>query len=265
VGNCLSAEVAVGGFHSKAGWLGFNVVALGLVMLARQNAFLRCDVATSVDAEPEAGPRREAVFLAPLMAIVATAMITGAFSAGGLDLYYPIRLTAVAVPLWWYRREYVRMRWACSWQALALGLLVFAIWVARWPAESGTDVSRSTLTLSPSFGWWSAWLLARVVGSVVTVPLAEELAFRGFLLRRLIAKDFDTVPPGRFTWISFVLSSVAFGVLHDRWLEGTIAGMVYALAYYRRGSLGDAIGAHATTNALLSAEALATGNWALFS
>ena len=68
------------------------------------------------------------------------------------------------------------------------------------------------------------WLAARVVGSVATVPLAEELAFRGFLTRRMISAEFDTVPPGRFTWISFAVSSVAFGVLHDRWLEGTRRG-----------------------------------------
>ena len=107
--------------------------------------------------------------------------------------------------------------------------------------------------------------MSRVIGSVITVPLAEELTFRGFLTRRLIAADFDSVSPGRFTWTAFALSSVAFGVLHDRWLEGTMAGMLYALAYYRRGSLGEAVAAHATTNALLCVAALMTRDWSLFS
>ena len=37
--------------------------------------------------------------------------------------------------------------------------------------------------------------------------------------------------------------------MHGRWLAGTIAGMCYALVMYRRGELGDAISAHAITNA----------------
>ncbi len=107
-----------------------------------------------------------------------------------------------------------------------------------------------------------AWLLPPLGGGA---PLAERLAFRRFFTRRLISAAFDTVPPGRFTWTSFAVSSLAFGVLYDRWLEGTMAGMLYALAYSRRGSLGDAVAARATTNALLSADTLITGDWSLFS
>ncbi len=85
------------------------------------------------------------------------------------------------------------------------------------------------------------------------MPLAEELAFRGFLTRRLIAADFQAVPEGRFTGMSFVVSSLLFGLLHQqRWLAGTVAGMAYALAYYRRGRLIDAVAAHATTNLLIT-------------
>jgi membrane protease YdiL (CAAX protease family) len=52
------------------------------------------------------------------------------------------------------------------------------------------------------------WLFARVLGSVVVVPVAEELAFRGYLLRRLIDADFTAVSPKRFTTTSFLISSV---------------------------------------------------------
>jgi exosortase E/protease (VPEID-CTERM system) len=263
IGTRLSADIAAGGFHSQAGWIAFNAVALGLVLMARRCRFFHRDD----DARPDltGGPSREAVYLAPLLAIAAATMACGAFSTGGLDRYYPARLAAVALPLWLYRREYAAMRWTCSWHALAIGILVFSVWVARWPEAAGGSAERSMMALDGGIVGTSAWLLARVIGSVATVPLVEELAFRGFLTRRLIAADFDSVPPGRFTWASFAVSSVAFGVLHDRWLEGTVAGMFYALAYYRRGSLGDAVAAHATTNAMLCADALMTGDWSLFS
>jgi exosortase/archaeosortase family protein len=57
---------------------------------------------------------------------------------------------------------------------------------------------------------------------------------------------------------------VLFGALHGRWLAGTVAGMFYAWAMYRRGRVGDAIMAHATTNALIAAEVLLFGNWNLW-
>src|SRR4029077_6171045 len=110
----------------------------------------------------------------------------------------------------------------------------------------------------------SVWLFFRVVGAVVTVPIAEELAFRGYLLRKLIADDFEQVPLDRFTWVSFLASSILFGVLHGQWLAGILAGMVFSAAQYRRGFLADAVVAHSVSNALLSAYVLTTHDWSLW-
>ena len=60
------------------------------------------------------------------------------------------------------------------------------------------------------------------------------------------------------------MSSLAFGLLHDRWIVGTLAGMAYAFAFYRRGRLGDAIAAHMTTNALIAIFVLVFGYWWLW-
>jgi membrane protease YdiL (CAAX protease family) len=53
-------------------------------------------------------------------------------------------------------------------------------------------------------------------------------------------------------------------LLHGRWLAGTLAGMVYALALYRRGKLVDPVLAHAITNALIAGYVLTTGTWSLW-
>ncbi len=109
------------------------------------------------------------------------------------------------------------------------------------------------------------WIMLRIAGGVFTVPLAEELAFRGFGLRRLVSVDFDLVPWRVFTWTSLLISSLLFGLLHgDRWLAGTVAGVFYALAMRHRGRLGDAILAHAVTNALLAFWVLWFGRWELW-
>ena len=66
--------------------------------------------------------------------------------------------------------------------------------------------------------------------------------------------------------LMLLVSSAAFGALHGQlWPAGAVAGLVYALALKGRGRLGDAIVAHATTNALLACCASLTGNWSLWS
>jgi len=73
------------------------------------------------------------------------------------------------------------------------------------------------------------------------------------------------VPYRHFTVVSVAVSSVLFGLMHgDRWLAGSLAGACYALASIRGARLGEAVGAHATTNALLAAYVLLTGNWQLW-
>ena len=138
---------------------------------------------------------------------------------------------------------------------------VFAIATGVAIAISALLVPIAVGALSPALA--ALWLTARVIGSVVTVPIAEELAFRGYLYRRFIGADFERVSFRSFTWLAFLVSSLLFGIMHGRWLAGTLAGMAYALALYRRGELGDAISAHAITNALIAIYVLATGHWLL--
>jgi CAAX prenyl protease-like protein len=97
---------------------------------------------------------------------------------------------------------------------------------------------------------------------VVTVPIAEELAFRGYLARRFISRKFDGVPFTGLTALSIVLSSAAFGLMHGQhWIVGTLAGLAFAGALRWRGRMGDAVVAHAVSNLLLAAWVLGTGDW----
>ena len=265
VGTRISRETALSGFHSQAGWIAFNAVALGLVALARYSPFFQTSRAQDPAMPVHAGPSREAVFLGPFVAIVATLMITAAFSTTGNDPLYPLRLVAVALPLWLFRREYAALDWSVRWQSIAIGAFVYLLWIGRSLAGlwATGEVGSHSLNLPAQLA--AVWVIAHVIGSVITVPLAEELAFRGFLTRRLISAEFDAIPAGRFTWFSFLLSSVAFGLLHQHWPEGIAAGMLYAIAYYQRGSIGDAVVAHATTNGLLATQALLLGDWSIIS
>jgi exosortase E/protease (VPEID-CTERM system) len=263
IGSWGSRDVALGGFHSQVGWLAFNVVALGLIGFAQSVRFI-----WKAPARPQAAPGSGATsaYLAPIVAIIATAMVTRAFSSG-FDWLYPLRPLAVILVLWFRRRDYAELRWSWSWHAVAIGVAAFLLWMAMQPASTEGD-PRSAIAAglaSLPGGWAAGWLAFRVVGAVLTVPLAEELAFRGYLARRLMAADFQDVPLGRFSWSSFLLSSALFGALHDDWLAGTLVGMLYAAALARRGCLMDAILAHAATNGLLAAYVLVTRDWSLWS
>jgi exosortase E/protease (VPEID-CTERM system) len=263
VGTWISPDVAMGGFHTQTGGLASIIVGLGLIAIARHTRFF-----SQADSLPGAarGSNPTAAYLTPLLAIVATAMITGAVCSSAVDPFYPLRILAAAGALWFFRRDYAELRGTWSWQAIAIGGGAFALWMALEPTPTGTAARTAGAMgwtgLPP--GWAEAWLISRVIGSVVMVPLAEELAFRGYLTRRLIASEFQDVPVGRFSWLSFLISSALFGMLHRRWLAGTMAGMFYALALYRRGKLSDAVLAHATTNILIAAYVLTTGAWWLW-
>ncbi|MGO9599671.1 MAG: exosortase E/protease, VPEID-CTERM system [Isosphaeraceae bacterium] len=257
------SEVAQGGFHSLAGWFAFTAVGLGLIHWARSWAFLARDRTLIQDSAVQSP---SAPYLVPLIVLVATAMISRAFTEG-FDSFYPARVIASGLCLWMYRNRYVELRLSFSWESVAVGIVVFLVWIVpELLAYHGSVAASAGLIESghPYGARWIAWLAFRVLGSVVTVPLVEELAFRGYLTRRLIRPDYWSLPVGAFSWASFLVSSTLFGMMHSRWIEGTISGMIFALVLYRRRSLLDAVIAHATANGLIAAYVLTSGNWSLW-
>ncbi|HUP03908.1 MAG TPA: exosortase E/protease, VPEID-CTERM system [Bryobacteraceae bacterium] len=256
IGNAGAEGIAVGGFHSQAGWMAFIVVAAGFAITAQRSPWL-----TTRPVE-ETADNPTAAYLAPFLAILCAAMISRALSAN-VEPLYPLRFFAAAAAIWFYRKSYVRLDWKFGWSALTAGAAVFLIWI-------GLDKALGMANTSPlpsALAAWApsaraAWLALRTVAAVVTVPIAEELAFRAFLIRRLMAEDFESVDLRRFSWLAALVSSAAFGAMHgERWIAGALAGLVYALVLRRRGRIGDAVAAHALTNALLAAWVLAGGHW----
>jgi exosortase E/protease (VPEID-CTERM system) len=256
--------IARGGFHSQAGWLAFNAVALGFVAMTIRGHYFQSGVIETSSLLPSERDLTTA-YLGPFVAITATAMITGAFSAG-IDWLYPLRISATGAVLWIFRKRYTRLKWTWSWPAIAIGFATFVVWLALIPAGMSRNDGWPAALRSVPLYWAAGWLLFRVVGYVVIAPLAEELAFRGFLTRRIIQSDFQNVPLGMFSWSSFLISSALFGAFHGgMWLAGTLAGMSFALALYHRRALGDAVQAHAITNSLIALYAFATGHWSVWS
>jgi exosortase E/protease (VPEID-CTERM system) len=257
IGNAGWRGIALGGFHSQAGWLAFNAMALGFLVVLNRGRFFMKTPGRADERDTDA----TTAYLAPFLVVLGTAMITGALSTG-MDWLYPVRVIAALWLLWVFRRSYANLDWTLSWRAVAIGCATFVVWISLVPAGP-RDGWPAALTTAP-LQWAAAWLVVRVIGYTVTVPLVEELAFRGYLTRRLMQVDFDRLPVGMFSWWSFAASSLLFGALHGgMWLAGTIAGMTFAIALYQRRALGDAVVAHATTNGLIAMYVFATGRWSM--
>ncbi len=269
IGNAGAPEVAMVGFHSQAGWIAFTLVAYMFAMAAGRLSWIRRDAALALS-PADVGVRADestatAAYLVPFLAILAATFISRAAS-GQFEWLYPLRFVAAGWALWHYRKAYQNIRWRFGWEALAVGAGVFLVWVfpnfnQAHPAATalGTELSK----LSPITRW--SWISVRVIAAVVTVPIAEELAFRGFLARRLVSRGFDEFPLERLTVISIVISSAVFGLMHgEHWMVGVGAGLAFAALAKWKGRLGDAVAAHAVSNLLLAAWVLVRGDWGLW-
>jgi exosortase E/protease (VPEID-CTERM system) len=258
-----SPAIAMDGFHTVAGWLLYTVTASAIVVVSqRSNLFSRF----ALEAGELTAANPAAVYLAPLLTILLIAMLTR-IAGGGFEYLYALKVIGAAAVLWWYRDRLAEFPRDWSWPAVAIGGLVFVEWIVL--QRNAGDAASQDLAFATSLRQMptmvaAGWLVVRVIGAVATVPVAEELAFRGYLLRKLISADFEKVDFAQFTLLSFVVSSTLFGLMHHQWLAGVIAGMLFAAAMHRRGRLFDAVVAHATANAMLSAYVLATGQWRLW-
>jgi len=285
IGNAGAPEVAVVGFHSQAGWIAFTAVALGFSMATQRLKWIRkTPYPTLSEANGSLPPRvatrtlgqqeREAVrgespataaYLIPFLAILGASFISKSAS-GYFEWLYPLRFIAAAIALWLFRNEYRSLNWRFGWAAPLTGVGIFLVWAGpSFFAHQNAASSLGTALAALSPTTRITWIAFRVVAAVVTVPIAEELAFRGYLARRLMARDFDRVSFLHLSLLAIGLSSVAFGVMHGQhWLVGIVAGLAFSLILRHRGRMGDAVVAHAVSNLLLAAWVLARGDWGLW-
>jgi len=176
-----------------------------------------------------------------------------------------VRFFAAAAALWAFREKYRTLNWRTGWAGPAAGVIVFGLWLLIEQTGKSAPESMPPSLAAAQIWQRGSWVVFRILAATVTVPLAEELAFRGFLLRRILSPDFESVSFKRFSWVAIAISSVLFGLLHgERWIAGAIAGLVYALVLVHRGRIGEAVAAHATTNLLIAADVLIFHNWQLW-
>jgi len=159
-----------------------------------------------------------------------------------------------------------------SWGASVLvGVAIFLLWIAPdllFPQyrsfflfdNSVVGTARSSLTEAARHD--VPVLFLRTLRAVAIVPIVEELFWRGWLMRWVINNDFERVPLGAYSALSFWAVALLFASEHGPyWDVGLVAGILFNWWMIRTKSLGDLILAHAVANACLSGYVIAAGKW----
>jgi CAAX prenyl protease-like protein len=189
----------------------------------------------------------------------------------GIQWTYPIQVVLVsALLLAVSRRE---MSWAPQRPlgAVLVGLLVFVVWIGpdlMWSAYRHHWLFENSLTgkaessLPVELRTDTIFLIFRMFGTAIVVPIVEELFWRGWLMRYLINADFMKVPLGTYSAIAMWITAVLFATEHGPyWDVGLLAGLIYNWWMLRSRNLSDCMIAHGVTNAALGVYVVVRGHW----
>src|SRR3954465_7615994 len=223
--------------------------------------------------QPKSDLRKLIAFILPMGAFLVLLGLTGSGNrpeTGSWFAYpaywtYPAQTVICGALVLWFWRDYELRPPRGIWFALLVGVVVFAIWIAPQQflgfAPRATGFDPEVFAAQPSLYW--STVIFRFLRLVVVVPLVEEIFWRGFLLRYLISERFTTVAVGAFSWLSFAVVTLAFGLAHSPadWVAALICGALYNLVAYRTRSLAACVAAHATTNLLLGLWIMQTRQW----
>jgi CAAX prenyl protease-like protein len=148
--------------------------------------------------------------------------------------------------------------------SVLLGIVVCVLWVAidtfvPYPHFGTRTAFDPTPMLDSALG--ITFLLVRLYGLVLMVPVMEELFWRSFILRYLTDQDFHKVPMGTFSALALWVMVAASALAHPEWVVAVVASLAYALWVRRTKSLFGAVVAHASTNASLGVYVIATKSW----
>ena len=194
----------------------------------------------------------------------------GLFSFEATTLYYlyPVKALTVGCLLYLFKDRYDELKLKdltnipATLLSCGIGLLVFMLWIKMdWTFGTAGVPQGFNPALLPGRNTQISMTLLRIAGAVLVVPLMEELFWRSFLIRYIIDKNFDTVSIGAFTWVSFLLTVVFFGLEHNFIYAGMMAGIFFNLVLYRTRSIAQCVLSHAVTNLALGIYVIYSGKW----
>ncbi|MEO8439822.1 MAG: CAAX prenyl protease-related protein [Spartobacteria bacterium] len=222
---------------------------------------------------PSPNRRKLIAYAAPMLVFVSLLGLGSALKKPGPALWlaapefwiYPLQTLLCALLLIYFCRDYDFHQLRGPLFALGIGLIVFLLWIAPQQflgfAPRVDGFNPEALAEERAIYWTT--LALRFLRLVVVVPLVEEIFWRGFLLRYLVAEDFPSVSFGTFSWLSFTVVTLAFALSHAvaDWPAAVVTGALYNLVAYRTKSLSACVLTHSVTNLALGCWIVATRQW----
>ena len=193
---------------------------------------------------------------------------------------YPTKTVATGLCLWFLRRQFKSLSWRWSYLGIVIGIVVFVQWVGmeeffrnHWqypplPIFGGEGTWQAEIFNPQEFfggrnlSFW-LWVVVRMAGAVIVVPVMEELFWRGFLLRFFESRFryFERIPLGEFGWFSCFAVAGLFALVHSWYISAFVCCLFYNWLMYKTRSMLACVTAHALTNLLLWIYILYAGAW----
>src|SRR5436853_1798772 len=171
------------------------------------------------------------------------------------SISYVARTVVVAALLVVLRKHYTKVRWDYWWLGVLVGVVGILQWVPMqlWlqnhvpffkpPAPEEVfnpyrDIASNPLRVG--------FICVRILGAVLVVPVMEELFWRDYLWRYVLApNDFKLAAVGEFDWTPLLIVPIVFATVHGNWWPTAIVwGLIIGVLLVYTKSLGACILMH---------------------
>jgi exosortase E/protease (VPEID-CTERM system) len=245
IGEFYSPEVAVNGFHSYAGWILFILISVSFFVIIEKLSFF--DAVSYQRYTSSIFPDRNDVpsaLILPFLLFLFTALITQSlFNIP--ESAYPFRAIILAIALIYFAPAIPRFEIRDAYLPISFGVGVSILWLSF--ADWSRPASAASITLNYGPIYEIAWILFRVFGTTILVPIAEELFFRRYAVDKIISSKI------RFRHvISLFFTSFLFAILHGDFILAFASGVGFGLIYLRHRLVWEAILAHAIANLIIA-------------
>lgn len=246
IGAHVSPDFAINGFHSHAGWLFFTILALGIAVTVQAVPWFRKPLSSNtVPMRPGFLKDRATLQILPFIVLMAAVLLRSTFSEHP-ERFYPLQCLALVGVLALFLRPLLAMNWRIDRLAIISGLGIAVVWLMV--ADRGTGIEQ------PS----AIWIATRLLGTILLIPIVEELFFRGYVLDQFRNKSRVLL------FVGVGVSSILFALLHVNWIGAIAAGLVFGYLVIRSsGRLEDAIVSHMAANSAVAIVAFYTSDWGL--
>ncbi len=193
---------------------------------------------------------------------------------------YVVKTVVVAAALIILWPHYTKIRWNYWWLGIIFGIVGIVQWIGMQlllqkyfaffrPGGNSFDPFAFFSGAGERDGFIverNAFIAFRWAAAVLVVPVMEELFWRDFLWRQILApNDFKLAAVGEWAWTPFLIVSAAFGTVHGNWwLTAIVWALLIGILLVKTKSLGACIIMHATANLLLGAYVLYTHDWSFW-